>query len=124
MYRVPVTAFAGCFGVGRGGEKGQWRAYPGVSGRQHCNTIGNRKGGRWQWSATGREGGGGGGRAAALSGLRHSRDGKVGEQQWAHYGIVQMAFKRWCEQGSGGGGLRDVGVLRALCGVGILGGAG
>ena len=45
------TAFSECFWVGRGGEKGRWQAHPGVLGRQRCNTIINRKRGRWHWWA-------------------------------------------------------------------------
>ena len=50
-WRCRATVFSGCFGVGSGGEKGRWRAYPGLSGRQRSNTIGNRKGERWWWWA-------------------------------------------------------------------------
>ena len=73
--------------------------------------------------ATGREGGGGGGRAAAFWGARRPRDGRVGELQWACCGVVRMAFLRWRWPGGGGGGGRDGGVLRALRGEGVLGGA-
>ncbi len=53
----------------------------------------------------------------------HERDGRVGEWQWVCCGVVRMAFLRWRWRGGGIRGGRDVGVLRALRGVGILGGA-
>ncbi len=100
------------FGSGR--EKGQWRVCPGIRSGSVATPL-----------ATGREDGGGGGLAAAFWGSQCPRDNRVGEQQWVCCGIVRMAFLSCRLWGGGGGGRRgrDVWVLHALSGVGILGGA-
>ncbi len=81
--RRRAKVLSGCFWVGSGREKGRWRGALAFWGGSVATP-----------SATVREGGGGGGRAAAFWGARRPRDGRVGEWQWACWGIVRMAFLR------------------------------
>ncbi len=73
--------------------------------RQRCNTIGNGRMERIVVAV---------GVWRRLGGAQHPHDGRVGERQWTRCGTVRMARRR---------GREGRGVLCALRGVGVLGGA-
>ena len=62
-------------------------------------------------------------RSAGGAGDRE-RNHRVGKWLWVCCSVVRRAFLRWRGRGGGVRGGRDVGVLRALRSVGVLGGAG